>query len=1188
MNISGTKPPFSTSKVKRELDMTDGKSPHPWTEIQDPNIGGAPLDQEEWARIQKLKRESILEQIGRRTMAYNLNSTAIGNKSMFLPKKKTKSTILKPTTSNVKNISATLKRTPQPSPNITSFFTPTDGGKNPDRCAINSPDAHSTPDSAKSSADTSHEDTAMTTDLFQAPEYDPLPDFDSGLEFTNMTNIRQESLKWALHVLDDPSQDSTFKVSALHSLAHRNRTINDIYSTALQLVHEPDAESLASALAHCIQTEWDPDFEPMQTLDSLISLLNSIASQVEPGLHHLYFNEVLYSSEILRLTVTDNMDYNIDPLHPPTIDHWTLFQHAVNNAMTRAEEEETEQEPEQPVTPPAPTATERMFGLDNLKDAQLIHVVPSTHIKDSKLQLSYDRHTSNDLEIASALREILAHINDRSITEVNILLRNNIQVRELALKHVTTYETVHSTAPDTARPLCHDEQFWLHLRNTLPTAFLPRMNMLSSAYALIRYLDTSALPPTVKIPLLNRLLLTNQDLRKSTFKYHFEHETVSVGQPGWDTFLLIVNRRLGNTGTNFEKKPHAAPQTTKTSPGTEPPSGKPNPAAAAAEKDALLLSKLLKQLAGFASANTPSEIKTTRMNEFISKHPQVVPHLPSLLNDELEFDPSTDWTQATQTIKDRQAEHELERKGIAPPPKPQAPPRTVRFDTSSTTPSSTESDQSFRRRNEFNKIFKKVKNKEITAEDWRKLEDAILQLDSWSLDNNDFAHLQLDQLPQIPLQVYGIRPGTPREDLLQALSALEVEDGELNIYTMKGNARPSATQTAAITVSDKKHLPLILDFLTFRKSVRCGDQTLGIRLDQPITKPLEARIYDKDDLSSTGRYILTSAVHTITGSEFHTAKFIVHELQVEDLKCIGLRWDGFTWKDTQDSNQRKTDEQIGIAEPEAGMLMFCPNTHLRTNNVQRSIASTFFLPAAVNFRGGCFPLSFVVKIWTTNNPESRLNRSLPTRSPTSPHNITDISLPDDLDPSLVVILYNLPDNARAITEQNYPTATTISAKERSIRAEHLDDEADALILCNRGSGAVFWEGTHYIIAKTPEYAEDIANRINIRRPTSEQETEDHRIDLFRKGNTASDLKAVPYVELRDKGGWTDPKKPTKKFDYSNPNSTPGPRNPSPAETEQNEKIANLTAQLLRQAEQIERLLKLTSSPPAAAEGKPAP
>jgi hypothetical protein len=222
-----------------------------------------------------------------------------------------------------------------------------------------------------------------------------------------------------------------------------------------------------------------------------------------------------------------------------------------------------------------------------------------------------------------------------------------------------------------------------------------------------------------------------------------------------------------------------------------------------------------------------------------------------------------------------------------------------------------------------------------------------------------------------------------------------------------------------------------------------------------------------------------------------------------------------------------------------------------------------------------------------------------------------------VDPTLVVVFYNLPDNARFLIEQAYKTSTTASSKERRLLEDYLKDEAQELKLeRNKDTGSVYWEGHHYAVALTPELAEDIETRTNIRRTTVGEEIEAHRIDFFRRGNTSSDMKAVRYTSIQ-KSGWEQPKKTFKpSFNYTNPNppqhqglwgkgtgqtdATPPQYTPTLTtikvnatpvagattepddRTEMKDTIATLMQQLEAQKLRMDQLLSLIPPPPAAA------
>lgn len=94
---------------------------------------------------------------------------------------------------------------------------------------------------------------------------------------------------------------------------------------------------------------------------------------------------------------------------------------------------------------------------------------------------------------------------------------------------------------------------------------------------------------------------------------------------------------------------------------------------------------------------------------------------------------------------------------LEPPPPPSLSPLT---------------DKSAKLLTEFNSFYKKTTGKLLRMDDWKKLENAVKESASWSLPNSAFAGLDLESLPEIPLQIYGIKQGTHREDILHALSDL--------------------------------------------------------------------------------------------------------------------------------------------------------------------------------------------------------------------------------------------------------------------------------------------------------------------------------------------------------------------------------------------------------------------------------
>jgi hypothetical protein len=201
----------------------------------------------------------------------------------------------------------------------------------------------------------------------------------------------------------------------------------------------------------------------------------------------------------------------------------------------------------------------------------------------------------------------------------------------------------------------------------------------------------------------------------------------------------------------------------------------------------------------------------------------------------------------------------------------------------------------------------------------------------------------------------------------------------------------------------------------------------------------------------------------------------------------------------------------------------------------------------------------------------------------------------------VVVFYNLPDNARTIIEQAYKHQTTAASKERGVHEDHLIDEASSLHFArSRDTGSVHWEGFHYAVALTPEHAANIESRTNIRLSTPAEETLAHRIDFFKQGGKASDMKAIRYISIQNTG-WEQPKKTFKpRFDYSNPNAATKPTHadlvgagasahphPAPAAAgdysdEMQQRIAMLTLQLETQKRQLDRLLS-KNPPPAEAE-----
>jgi hypothetical protein len=178
------------------------------------------------------------------------------------------------------------------------------------------------------------------------------------------------------------------------------------------------------------------------------------------------------------------------------------------------------------------------------------------------------------------------------------------------------------------------------------------------------------------------------------------------------------------------------------------------------------------------------------MNSILVKDPTLTVMLVDALNPQLEFDSSSNWAAITQLVKDKQNLHSSRMKGLAPPLTALSPAPTIKLATHDLPPAS---DDSTRKLKEFNTFLKGFSNKEINISDWSKIyHAATTDLQSWSLSPDCFTPLGLHKLRDIPLQIYGIEPGTAKTDILAALSPLKVEDGDLQVYLMKSNARSSA------------------------------------------------------------------------------------------------------------------------------------------------------------------------------------------------------------------------------------------------------------------------------------------------------------------------------------------------------------------------------------------------------------
>lgn len=742
---------------------------------------------------------------------------------------------------------------------------------------------------------------------------------------------------------------------------------------------------------------------------------------------------------------------------------------------------------------------------------------------------------------------------------------------EFAASYYETHtEIVSGDLPDVA--WIYDPDWWnIYTQSTC--SYNTDYNSLSSGITLVAHIESMTnTAPDYKIKLYNEILSNNHRLR--TFLNHkYSVNPVDPTALEWQSYLILINRKLnGNqsatgsdtlSATDQSKPDHAKPTTQSSTPETMK------------QLDDKRTNKLIGQLAMYINSTSDTGTKITALNTFLEQNKQLVPYVDQWLNSDKQFHATADhdWKSIHTHLTSTQADHLLGMKGLASPAKkaPQA--------SSSTTPAPpTPTREALAALAKLNEELANYKYPALATPAWMEIYNC--DLTEWCLSDAAFAALNLPGMGDIPLQVYGIIPGTNREAIHQALHKVgilcELED--IQMYTMKTNSTPTATLQASITA---KHNNALMDQLCFRALLTIDGAECGIRIDQAITRALEFRIYDKNSRDSIGRYAISLAMKLAGWSEVKANKFATRELRTEGLACIGVRWDGFMWEEAEDGGQkrRKAGMQIDYGHPDAGLLGCAPVASARLTTYRIGNENDHFFPSVRNFKQ--HQLQFTVKIWLSPDTNSGRNS---TRTPGKPADPADITLPDDVEPSLAVIISNFPTNAQSSIASRFPSANTTGARQRALLRNYLADEADRLVLdSNPTSGLTNWDGLHYIVAKSTIMAEDIVKRINLRMATKEENLDNHRIDFFHSGNNFSDLHATLYTDI--KGPTSFQTVGTARLSFANPNP---PKAQAPASTSTIDIQAMMVQMAALQAQITALTAQNPATPPAAASRDPQP
>ena len=1197
-----------TAKRSLEQTFTLGGEPSTSTQYHDPNIGGEDITIEEWRSTENKKQKSFLENIGaKHTMLYP-EKKKFPEPPHPLAKKDT--SIKKPgliSSFKISKEKISLKKKSSPKPNtLFKFLSPTQQPQ--EDKPMNTPELNRIADSLCSSSSTtpamSQEDKHMEEpDASQEDEnaailpLKQLPELSNDDTYSRTVHNNIEVLFRAHEIIQYENDEPRMKQHLLE-LGTRIPLLNNIFNATAARHEDVNSEEYWNDLCKTITQELQlTDNADLPTDDdnkTVVFIINHAYTNLKETEGTQYLNEIFSCSSYIR-NMLDKRYEDFNRL--PTAAEWNKLVKTINDITEPKTTEEI-----QPV--------EEQIQINDTFHGNKT----STHLLEEKPILnSYNNHTKNEKELATRAVEILSTgNNDRNREALQNLMNTNDTFENMIKILCNEADPDEPTTWDILLP---------HLQDIAKAKNKVLPNLVTDAYSLITKINEIRADDEPKLSLLNDILYTNLSLRK-LLKVTHDKQSSPPNAEDWVCNLQLLNRKFAAVKTApqaFHHPTHPAPprkensqsqigksstlpttqdthlhhhhqqQTTSTptgvpatsntsqtkerSEGSGPsiPTAQNTDTTQASTKGSFTavqnstgssasatpsgsttpttedtrLNKLLGTLASFTSANTNDTDKVTKLNTLINKNPQLKPFVEEWLDDDQHFKYSTDWTTATTEIKNKQAEHT---KKMKEGPTTSAPKiKTEKLQKEA--PPATLTNAARIILTDYNKTYYSYKKKMLPNKDWNDVWNIDeKELDEWSLDEELFKPFSLDK-QDMPYQIFGLPPGTSRTEIVSALGDinLTIEEEDIQIYMIKNKATEYATQTAAVCLPFTKE---VSDILTFKKPLLIGDQETGLRLDQQLTKPLEARFYDKDDGASTNRYLSFLAIRKAKNwSEYRATKFTTKELRAEDINVVGVRWDGYTWSTNSSTGKRQTDTQIDYAHPKAGLFGLFSTTMERKTALITTNSNPHYFPSIINFKNN--GIRFHLKLWISPMDQAKKSENADN---------TDLRIPDGAEPNEVVIVYGAPENARAIFERNHPLASTPGAKQKTILQEYLMDEATKVLLdTNTDTGSINWGGNHIIVAKSPEYAQDIHNRIMIRANTNEKMKEQHRIDFFMNNTMYSNMKSTLYTDLVG-GNWEEPKKPKKTFDYSNPNA---PKQTPTAEpdTQVNDQLATLQAQV---------------------------